>query len=103
MTLHVYDTQTQFTAPVELTWDGRLPINDSIISEVVWISNTELLIKEVDRGATRGQALVFDISAVKSNELHGGTGAKGKIVRRLGKEGEEGDDGWIDEVRLHET
>lgn len=103
MTLHVYDTHTEFTAPVELTWDGRLPINDSIISEVVWISNTELLVKEVNRGATKGQALVFDISTVKSNELHGGNDAKGKIVRRLGRDGEEGDDGWIDEVHLYET
>ena len=98
MTLHVFDTLQQFTAPIELTWDGRLPINDSIISEVTWISGTELLIKEVNRGATKGQVLLFDVSDVKSNLLNGGPSAKGKIVRRLGKDGEEGDDGWIDQV-----
>jgi hypothetical protein len=98
VTLHVFDIDHGLTAPVELTWDGRLPLSDSIINEVVWLSSTQLLIKEVNRAATTGQVVLFDISQVRTNQLYGGSGAKGKIVRRLGKDGEQGDDGWIDAV-----
>jgi dipeptidyl aminopeptidase B len=98
VTLHIFDTEQQYTSPVELTWEARLPMNDSIISQVVWLSKSELLIKEVNRGANEGQVLLFDISQIKTNELYGGPDAIGKVVRRLGKDGEQGDDGWIDQV-----
>jgi dipeptidyl aminopeptidase B len=98
VTLHIFDTEERYTAPVELTWESRLPMNDSIISEVVWLSKSELLVKEVNRGGSEGQVLLFDITRIKTNELFGGTAAKGKVVRRLGKDGEQGDDGWIDQV-----
>jgi dipeptidyl aminopeptidase len=99
VTLHVFDIDDEFTTPVELTWDGRLPINDSIITEVVWVSPMELMIKETNRAATTGQVVLFDISKIEVGQLHGGNGARGKIVRKLGRDGEEGDEGWIDQVR----
>jgi len=91
-TLHVFDINTEFKKPVQLSW-YRIPKPDSIITEVVWLSPTELMIKETDRGATRGQVVVFDITQVNFGS---GIHSRGKIVRHLGKEGEEGDDGWID-------
>lgn len=43
--------------------------------------------KEIDRAARKGKVVVFVERATE-----------GKVTRVLGKEGEEGDDGWIDHV-----
>lgn len=48
-----------------------------------------LLVKEVDRAARTGSVVLFT-----NNQ------SEGKVVRKLGKDGEEGDDGWIDHVSL---
>jgi dipeptidyl aminopeptidase len=77
-----------------LSWDNRHPINDSIISEIAWVGNTSLILKEVNRNADDGSVVLFDLS-----EANFMARAQGKVVRKLGKNGEQGDDGWIDHVR----
>ncbi|KAI0047150.1 dipeptidyl aminopeptidase [Auriscalpium vulgare] len=78
-------------ATLELDWEGRQPKDTSIIQEVVWLGNNSLLVKEVNRNADDGNVIVFDIADTQL------LGAKdGQVVRKLGKGGEENDDGWID-------
>lgn len=62
-------------------------MDNRIISEVNWVSDNGLLIKEVDRAARVGNVVLFKVGE-----------RDGTVVRKLGKEGEEGDDGWIDHV-----
>ncbi len=45
------------------------------------------MIKETDRAARIGNVVLFDDDA-----------SRGVVVRKLGREGEEGEDGWIDHV-----
>ena len=73
-----------------LDWEGRYPVNDSVIAEIAWVGNTTLLVKEVTRSADNGSVVLFD--------LQNGATNVGTVVRKLGKSGEQGDDGWIDEV-----
>lgn len=75
-----------------LDWDGRHPSNDSIIQDVTWVGNTTLVLKEVNRNADDGNVVLFELNT--SNMLRD----NGKVVRKLGKEGEQGDGGWIDHV-----
>lgn len=77
-------------ATLELRWDGRQAPNNSIISEVAWVSGSALLVREVTRAAENGSVVFFDLSNKPGNV--------GKVVRKLGREGEQGDDGWIDAV-----
>jgi dipeptidyl aminopeptidase B len=78
-------------ATLELEWVGRMPSNDSIIMEVVWLGNDALLLKEVNRNADAGSAVLFDISDTSL------LGARvGLVVRKFGEGGEEADEGWID-------
>ncbi|KAH0583152.1 hypothetical protein H2248_011035 [Termitomyces sp. 'cryptogamus'] len=72
----------------ELEWANRHPKNDSVILEVAWVGNSSLIVKEVNRNADDGNVVLFDMT--KS------TSSQGKVVRKLGKKGEEGDKGWID-------
>jgi len=76
---------------LELDWDGRYPVNNSVIAEVAWVGNTTLLVKEVTRAAHNGSVVLFD--------LQNGATNIGTIVRKLGKYGEQGDDGWIDSAQ----
>lgn len=78
---------------LELEWSGRLPPNDSIIFEVVWLGNGSnfLLLKEVNRNADEGRAVLFDLPDTSLLDAR-----TGRVVRTLGKDGEEADDGWID-------
>ncbi|KAH9986684.1 dipeptidyl peptidase IV N-terminal region-domain-containing protein [Russula compacta] len=76
---------------LELEWLDRLPRNDSIITEVVWLGDDSLLLKEVNRNADVGHAVLFDIS--DTSLLAARTG---RVVRTLGKDGEEADEGWIE-------
>jgi len=55
--------------------------------EVGWVADDALIVKEVDRAARIGSVVLFTNSE-----------SVGKVVRKLGKDGEEGDDGWIDHV-----
>lgn len=70
-----------------LDWEGSMPLDKRIIAEVSWLGNEDLLVKEVDRSAKKGNIVLFP-----------GGSTQGKVVRKLGKDGEEGDDGWIDHV-----
>ena len=76
-----------------LDWDGRRPVEDSVVLEVAWVGNGSLVLKEVNRNADDGNVLVFDLDDVDSFVR-----SRGRVVRRLGREGEEGDSGWIDNV-----
>lgn len=78
---------------LELEWSGRLPRNDSIIMEVVWLGHGggSLLLKEVNRNADAGRAVLFDLSDTALLAAR-----TGRVVRTLGKDGEEADEGWIE-------
>ncbi|KAH7106073.1 dipeptidyl peptidase IV N-terminal region-domain-containing protein [Auriculariales sp. MPI-PUGE-AT-0066] len=72
----------------EMTWTDRRPKEESIIQEVTWVGNAELMVKEINRGADDGVVIYMDLRNSANGSSH--------IVRRLGKEGEQGDDGWIE-------
>ncbi|KAJ3797465.1 dipeptidyl aminopeptidase [Lentinula aff. detonsa] len=78
-------------ATLELDWPGRHPISNSIIMEIAWVDDTQLLLKEVNRNADSGSVVFFDLNSSDDKAR-----SRGTVVRKLGKEGEEGDDGWID-------
>ncbi|KAI0820257.1 dipeptidyl aminopeptidase [Trametes gibbosa] len=81
-------TEVASGTTLELLWDGRQASNDSIISEIAWVSESALLVREVTRAAENGTVVYFDLSKQPANV--------GKVARRLGRHGEHGDDGWID-------
>jgi len=102
VTAHVFDldlylAKDQSTTPglgraiFDLDWEQRKSTTDSIISEVAWVGNATLLIKEVNRNADDGNVILFNLDATRSKSY-------GRVVRKLGRAGEEGDDGWIDAV-----
>lgn len=78
-----------------LDWNDRHPLNDSVIAEVAWVGNNSLILKEVNRNADDGHVVLFDLSEANLVAAR----KQGKVVRKLGKNGEQGDDGWIDHVR----
>ncbi|KAI0315043.1 dipeptidyl aminopeptidase [Amylostereum chailletii] len=78
-------------ATLELDWQGKLPANDSIIMEVAWLGNKSLILKEVNRNSDAGSVVHFDLE-----DTQGLNANMGHVVRKLGKSGEQGDDGWID-------
>lgn len=81
-------------ATFELDWPSRLPANDCIIADVVWLADHSLLLKEVNRNADAGRVVLFDVA--DTSLLGAGLG---RVVRTLGKDGEEADDGWIESGR----
>ncbi|KAF8585399.1 dipeptidyl aminopeptidase [Ramaria rubella] len=95
--LHAYQTQgssplgTPVTFTRELTWNGRRPREDSVIQEIAWVANSTLLVKEVSRAADMGNVVICNLAQQEAGLL-----ASGTVVRKLGKSGEQGDDGWID-------
>ncbi|KAI0765616.1 dipeptidyl aminopeptidase [Trametes elegans] len=84
-------TEVASSATIELKWTGRQTPNNSIISEVAWVSNDALLVKEVTRSAEDGSIVYFDLGQQASHI--------GSVVRKLGKDGEQGDAGWIDSIQ----
>ncbi|OXG26368.1 dipeptidyl aminopeptidase [Cryptococcus neoformans Bt15] len=78
------------TTTQRLTWPGEFPLPDRIITEIGWVADDALLVKEIDRAAKDGNVVLFQFGDQRGTEV------EGEIVRRLGKDGEEGDDGWID-------
>jgi dipeptidyl aminopeptidase len=64
-----------------------MPLDQRIIIEVGWVADDALLVKEIDRAARVGRVVLFEDGR-----------SEGMVVRTLGKDGEEGDDGWIDHV-----
>ncbi|KDN43364.1 hypothetical protein RSAG8_06148, partial [Rhizoctonia solani AG-8 WAC10335] len=81
--------ETVQNATTILTWDKQLKPEGQIISEVAWVGNETLVVREVGREAREGHVVLFDVSKT-------GKVAKGKIVRIKGEKGEEGDKGWIE-------
>lgn len=73
----------------DLDWGGRFEKEDSVLFNVAWVGNTTLLLKESNRNSDSGNVVTFDLNL--------GT-FRGDVVRKLGKNGEENDDGWIDSV-----
>jgi dipeptidyl aminopeptidase len=78
-------------ATTVLSWDKQLKPDDQIVSEVAWVGNETLVVREVGREARAGNVVLFDVGK-------GGKVGKGKIVRVRGENGEEGDQGWIESV-----
>ncbi|KAG5641960.1 hypothetical protein DXG03_003852 [Asterophora parasitica] len=88
-------TNAQFPATentLELEWQGRFPVENSVILEVAWVGDAALIVKEVNRNADDGHVVLFDLEAAPDAHVR----ERGTVVRRLGREGEEGDKGWID-------
>ncbi|KZT68663.1 dipeptidyl aminopeptidase [Daedalea quercina L-15889] len=97
--LDEYLTNTRFggyqpaalaSASLQLDWNGKQSPDASIIQEIAWVGNETLLVREVNRAGNNGTVSIFDLSS--SAALR----SRGHVVRRLGKDGEQGDDGWID-------
>ncbi|WWC73095.1 uncharacterized protein I206_107060 [Kwoniella pini CBS 10737] len=82
-TVHTYSISSQTRH--QLSWEGEMPLDSRIIVEVGWVADDGLLVKEIDRAARKGNVVLFQTGK-----------SQGDIVRILGKDGEEGDDGWID-------
>jgi len=103
VSVHVFDvarhidaaaSNTDFPAAentYELEWPDRHPVSNSIILEVAWVANASLILKEVNRNADDGNVVLFDLENADLRAR-----SHGKVVRKLGKKGEEGDNGWID-------
>jgi len=83
------DSSDASTYVADLDWGGRFERDDSTLFNVAWVGNTTLLLKESNRNSDDGNVVVFDLTP---GTFHGG------VVRKLGKHGEENDDGWIDSV-----
>ena len=77
-----------------LTWSPRRPSGESIVFDVTWIGDNDLLVKEVNRAADNGVVVHFKMGdlSIASAEI------QGSVVRHLGRNGEEGDGGWIESV-----
>ncbi|KAG5652732.1 hypothetical protein H0H81_003931 [Sphagnurus paluster] len=86
VSVHVWDRASGTTT--ELEWDGRFKQEDSIVLEVAWVGDEALVVKEVNRNADGGNVVLFDVGTAPI--------ARGTVVRKLGKNGEEGDSGWIE-------
>jgi len=103
VSVHVFDLERYesalgvpaASATLELDWLGRHPKENSIISEVAWVGNSTLIVKEVNRAADDGNVVLFDIDIADDTRR-----SMGRVVRKKGKAGEEGDDGWIESVRI---
>lgn len=84
--------ETVQNATTVLSWDKQLKPEDQIVSEVAWVGNETLVVREVGREAREGHVVFFEVD--KAGKI-----SKGKIVRVKGEKGEEGDKGWIESVR----
>jgi dipeptidyl aminopeptidase len=101
--VHVFDLEAYLSQPesaltsvadqavVDLRWSDNFPSNNSIINQVAWADNSTLVLKEVTRAADHGNVVLFDLSTASLGGI-----ATGEAVRKLGVDGEEGDEGWID-------
>ncbi|KAI6130211.1 dipeptidyl aminopeptidase [Pisolithus thermaeus] len=77
---------------VELVWTGRFLLDNSIISQVTWVDDSSLIVKEVNRAADNGSVIFFSLDKLILEQET----ASGVVVRRLGLNGEEADEGWIE-------
>ncbi|KAF8555864.1 dipeptidyl aminopeptidase [Imleria badia] len=103
VSVHVFDLEAYLSQPepapvsaaheavVDLRWSDSFPSNNSVINQVAWVDNSTLVLKEVTRAADHGNVVLFDLDTASSGGI-----ATGEVVRKLGIDGEEGDEGWID-------
>lgn len=91
----IFGAGKALSKPLLLHWPGQLPADDAIIQEVAWVSSTLLILKEVGRNAEYGKVVLFDFGDSRIF-LDGLDSIEGKVIRTLGLDGEEGDDGWIE-------
>ncbi|KAK0243793.1 dipeptidyl aminopeptidase [Armillaria nabsnona] len=83
--LWVWDAATRMSRELDLGLEreeGR-----SVVQEVAWVGEEQVLVKVINRSADDGRVVIFDLAEGAQNER--------EVVRRLGKDGEEGDAGWI--------
>ncbi|KAH9832495.1 dipeptidyl aminopeptidase [Rhodofomes roseus] len=88
-----YQPAALASSSLQLDWDGRQSADDSVIQEIAWVGNETLLVREVNRAGNNGTVSIFDLGSTAALRSHG------HVVRRLGKDGEQGDDGWIDQAQ----
>lgn len=103
VTVHTFSLSSLSTSTgstERLTWPGEFPLPDRIITEVGWVADDALLVKEIDRAARDGNVVLFQFQFENESGEGKSKTMEGKIVRRLGKDGEEGDDGWIDHASI---
>ena len=105
VSVHVFDLEAYLSqsesapasaaheAVVDLRWFDSFPSNNSIINQVAWVDDSTLVLKEVTRAADHGNVVLFNLGTTSSGGI-----ATGEVVRKLGIDGEEGDEGWIDAV-----
>ncbi|KAI5116120.1 hypothetical protein M0805_000526 [Coniferiporia weirii] len=74
-----------------LSWSLGQPASESIIIDVTWVGADDLIVKEVNRAADDGAVIHFN-----TREIGGDDDLQGTVVRKLGTDDEEGDDGWIE-------
>ena len=70
-----------------LSWPNQLVKEDQIISDMFWVHDDALMLVEVDRSSKKGSVVLFTDDS-----------DDGLPVRKLGADGEQGDEGWIDPV-----
>ncbi|KAK0457452.1 dipeptidyl peptidase IV N-terminal region-domain-containing protein, partial [Desarmillaria tabescens] len=80
--LWVWDAATRLSQELDLVSEGS-----GVVQEVAWVGEEMLLVKFVNRSADEGRVVLFDLTE--------GSQMEGQIVRKLGRGGEEGDNGWI--------
>ncbi|KAH9930262.1 dipeptidyl aminopeptidase [Fomitopsis serialis] len=88
-----YQPAALASASLQLDWNGRQSADHSVVQEIAWVGNETLLVREVNRAGNNGTVSIFDLG--QNTPLRN----RGHVVRRLGKDGEQGDDGWIDQAQ----
>lgn len=80
-------------AIIDFRWSDSFPSNNSVVCEVAWVDNSTLILKEVTRAADHGNVVLFDLGTTSPGGI-----MTGEVVRKLGIDGEEGANGWIEAV-----
>ncbi|OXH22780.1 dipeptidyl aminopeptidase, partial [Cryptococcus neoformans] len=57
-----------------LTWPGEFPLPDRIITEIGWVADDALLVKEIDRAAKDGNVVLFQFGDQRGTEVEGEIG-----------------------------
>ncbi|KAK0202209.1 dipeptidyl aminopeptidase [Desarmillaria ectypa] len=81
----VWDAATGVNQELDLVLVGGE--GSGVVQEVAWVGEEVLLVKVVNRNADDGRVMLYDLAE--------GSQKEGQVVRRLGKGGEEDDEGWI--------
>ncbi|KAE8542158.1 hypothetical protein D1P53_001641 [Cryptococcus gattii VGV] len=64
VTVHTFSLSSLSSTSVQrLTWPGEFPLPDRIITEVGWVADDALLVKEIDRAARDGNVVLFQFES----------------------------------------